>query len=109
MEFLLEEVRLCVKDKEREDELSPYYLYTKAPKTEVSLSDYCQPDDPPQKGENGDLICPTTAKGEPLYVLCRGADFMEGMTKVLQKKPKAANDELIAALNRFLKSGDFSF
>ncbi len=106
VEFLLEEVRLCVKDKEREDELSPYYLYTKAPKTEVSLSDYCQPDDPPQKGENGEDICPTTAKKEALYVLCSGTAFVQVMDKVLKKKPKATNEELLAALNHYLQTGN---
>ena len=31
LEYLLEEARLWVKDKEREDEISSYYIYTKTP------------------------------------------------------------------------------
>lgn len=104
LEYLLEEARLCIKDREREDELSPYYIYTKTPETKVRLSDYCQADEPPRKGENGERICPVTAKNEPLYVLCSGTDFMEVITGVLQKKPKAANEELLAALNQELQT-----
>ena len=106
LEFLLEEARLCIKDKNRDDELSSYYIYTKTPKTEVSLSDDCQADRPPQKGENGKSICPTTAKKEPLYVLCSGADFMEVITGALQKKPKATNEELTVALNHYLQTNE---
>lgn len=104
LEYLFEEARLCIKDREREDELSQYYIYTKIPKTKVSLSDYCQADKPPQKGENGESICPVTAKREPLYVLCSGADFMEVITGILQKKPKAMNGELLEALNDYLQT-----
>ena len=106
LEYLFEEARLCIKDREREDELSQYYIYTKTPTTKVSLSDYCQADKPPQKGENGESICPATAKKEPLYVLCSGADFMEVITGVLQKKPKAMNGELLEALNHYLQTGN---
>ena len=106
LEYLLEEARLCIKDKDRDDELSPYYLYTKVPKTEVCLSDYCQPNDPPQKGKNGELICPVTVKKEPLYALCSGTAFMEMITGILQKKPKATNEELTAAFNQYLQTGN---
>lgn len=106
LEYLLEEARLCIKDKDRDDELSPYYLYTKIPKTEVRLSDYCRLDDPPQKGENGELICPVTVKKEPLYALCSRTAFMEVITGVLQKKPKATNEELTAAFNQYLQTGN---
>lgn len=104
MEYLFEEARLCIKDREREDELSQYYIYTKTPTTKVSLSDYCQADKPPQKGEKGENICPATVKKEPLYVLCSGADFMEVITGVLQKKPKVTNEELLEALNDYLQT-----
>lgn len=106
LEYLFEEARLCIKDRERENELSQYYIYTKTPKTKVSLSDYCQADKPPQKGENGESICPATAKKEPLYVLCSGTDFVEVITGVLQKKPKTANEELLEALNHYLQTGN---
>lgn len=105
VEFLLEEVRLFIKDTERDD-LTQYYLYTKTPKTAVSLSDYCAADKPPQKGENGEDICPTTAKKEALYVLCSGTAFVQVMDKVLKKKPKATNEELLAALNHYLQTGN---
>ena len=104
LEYLFEEARLCIKDREREDELSQYYIYTKTPTTKVSLSDYCQADKSPQKGENGESICPATAKKEPLYVLCSGTDFMEVITGVLQKKPKVTNKELLEALNDYLQT-----
>ena len=104
LEYLFEEARLCIKDREREDELSQYYIYTKTPKTKVNLSDYCQADKPPQKGEDGESICPVTAKKEALYILCSGTDFMEVITRVLQKKPKAMNEELLEALNDYLQT-----
>ena len=106
LEYLLEEARLCIKDKERADELHQLYLYTKNPKTEVCLSDYCETGKPPQKGESGEPVCPVTVKKEPLYVLCSGADFMEVISSALQKKPKATNEELITALNRYLQTGN---
>ncbi len=105
LEFLLEEARLFLKDKDRDD-LTQYYLYTKIPKTEVCLSDYCQADKPPQKGENGESICPTTAKKEPLYVLCSGTAFVEAITKAIEKKPKVTNEELTAILNYYLQTGN---
>ena len=100
----LREAKLCIKDREREDELSQYYIYTKTPKTKVNLSDYCQADKPPQKGEDGESICPVTAKKEALYILCSGTDFMEVITGVLQKKPKVTNKELLEALNDYLQT-----
>ena len=106
LEYLLEEARLCIKDKERADELHQLYLYTKNPKTEVCLSDYCETGKPPQKGESGEPVCPVTVKKEPLYVLCSGADFMEVISSAMQKKPKATNEELITALNRYLQTGN---
>lgn len=105
LEYLLEEARLYIKDSSRDNELGKIYLYRKISKTEVSLSDYCRANEPPQIGENGENICPTTAKNEPLYVLCSGTAFMEVVTKVMQKKPKATNEEMVAALNRYLQTG----
>lgn len=105
LEYFLEEARLCIKDSSRDNELGQLYLYRKLSKTEVNLSDYCQADKPPQIGENGENICPTTAKKEPLYVLCSGVAFMEVITKVMQEKPKATNEEMVAALNQYLQAG----
>lgn len=107
LEYFLEEARLCIKDSSRDNELEKLYLYRKISKTEVSLSDYCQADKPPQIDENGENICPTTVKKEPLYVLCSGVAFMEVITKVIQKKPKATNDELITALNDYLQKESY--
>lgn len=107
LEYLLEEARLCIKDKERADELHQLYLYTKTPKTEVCLSDYCETGKPPQKGESGELVCPVTVKKEPLYVLCSGADFMEVIFRAMQKKTKATNEELVTALNHYLQTGSY--
>lgn len=104
VEYFLEEARLCLKDNERADELRQYYLYTKTPQTEVCLTDYGQADKPPQKGENGEMIYPKTAKQEPLYPLCSGAAFLETMGKAIKQKPKATNDELLAALNQYLQT-----
>ncbi len=106
LEFLIEEARLFIKAKDKSDldDLTQYYLYTKVPQTEVHLSDYCIGDKPPQTGENGELICPTTAKGEPLFVLCSGTAFVEILTKTIKKNPKSTNEELAIALNLYLQT-----
>lgn len=36
LEYLFEEARLCIKDREREDELSQYYIYTKTPQQRLA-------------------------------------------------------------------------
>lgn len=109
LEFLIEEVRLFIKAKDKGDldDLTQYYLYTKVPQTEVYLSDYCVGDKPPQTGENGELICPATAKGEPLFVLCSGTTFVEVLTKAIKKRPKSTNEELAVALNLYLQTGNY--
>lgn len=107
LEFLLEVARRDINDRDREDKPSPYcYLYTKVPKTELCLSDHIELNKPPQKGENGELICPVTVKQEPLYALCSRTAFMGVITGELQKKPKAANEELMTAFNQYLQTGN---
>jgi len=109
LEFLIEEARLFIKAKDKSDldDLTQYYLYTKVPQTEIYLSDYCRGNKPPQAGENGELICPTTAKGEPLFALCSGTAFVEVLTKSIKKNPKSTNEELAVVLNLYLQTGNF--
>lgn len=106
LEFLLEEARLSKRNQELADELRQYCLYVKTPQRTAALADYCCMDKPPQKDEKGGLICPTTAKGEPLYLLCSGADFLNLIYKTLKHNPKATNLELADTLADYLKAAD---
>lgn len=100
LECLLEDARLCVKDREREDEISRYDVYTKTPGRSVCLSDVCYLEDPLKEGETS----PAPPKDGMLYALCSGKFLMEVVEKALQKKPKAGPAELAAALNEALNS-----
>lgn len=105
LEFLLEEARIYLRTKN--DELKQHYLYLKEEKENITLSDYYYATiEQPQKGENGEIICPTTVKKEPLYPLCSGIVFMEMIASILQKKPKTTNEELIAALNDYIQTSN---
>ncbi len=98
LEYLLEEARLWVKDKEREDEISSYYIYTKTPVREVCLSDACCLEDLPKEGETS----LETPKEGMLYALCSGKFLLETAERTLKKNPKAGPAELAAALNEAL-------
>ncbi len=108
LEFLIEEAKLFLKanDQSSLDDLAQSYLYTKAPQREIHLSDSCEVARPPHTGENGELLCPATVKGELLFVLCSGSTFVKVLTRTIKKKPKAANEELAAALNLSLQTGE---
>lgn len=106
LEFLLEEARLSLRNQDLTADLQQYYLYVKTPQNIPGLADYCCMDRPPQKDENGKIICPTTVKSEPLYALCSSPDFLNVVSKTLRLKPKASNSDLAAALADYLKAAD---
>ncbi len=99
LEFWLEEARLYAQGEDEGKESQPMYYYVKTKNLPLRLSDYCRPDYAPQKGENGEELCPQTSDGEPLYLLCRTSTLEDIVCDVLKKKPKASNQELIEALN----------
>lgn len=90
LEFLIERVRLFIKikDKSECDDLTQYMLYTKEPKTEVCLSDYCFMYTPCKLKKDGDLLFLPYGDRKPVFALCSGADFVEVLTKAIKKKPK---------------------
>lgn len=98
LEYLLEEARLCVRDRERTDEISMYDVYTKTPCSSVRLSDTCFLEDPLPEGAS----FLETAKNGRLYVLCSGKTLMEAVERALKRNPKAGVPELAAALNKTL-------
>lgn len=98
LEYLLEEARLCIKDKEREDEISRYHIYTKTPIREIRLSDACYLEDPPEEGKT----VLETPKNKTLYALCSGKFLMEVVAGTLKRNPKAGLEALATALNEAL-------
>lgn len=109
LEFLIEEARLYIKakDKSERDDLTQYMLYTKEPKTEMCLADYCFMHTPLQPEEGGDLLFLPYGDGKPVFALCSGTAFVEVLSKALKKKPKSTNEELMIALNLYLQTGNY--
>lgn len=106
LEFLIEEVRLFIKakDKSERDDLTQYILYTKEPKTEMRLTDYCFMYTPLQPEEDGNLLFLPFGDREPVFALCSGTALVEVISKALKKKPKSTNEELAMTLNLYLQT-----
>lgn len=109
LEFLIEEVRLFIKakDKSERDDLTQYMLYTKEPKAEICLADDCFMYTPLQPEENEELLFLPYGDRKPVFPLCSGTAFVEVLTKALGKKPKSTNEELVTALNLYLQTGNY--
>ena len=106
LEFVIEEVRLFIKakDKSERDDLTQYILYTKEPKTEMRLADYCFMYTPLQPEEDGNLLFLPFGDRKPVFALCSGTALVEVISKALKKKPKSTNEELTMALNLYLQT-----
>ena len=106
LEFLIEEVRLFIKakDKSERDDLTQYILYTKEPKTEMCLADYCFMYTPLQPEENGNLLFLPFGDRKPVFALCSGTALVEVISRALKEKPKSTNEELTMALNLYLQT-----
>ena len=98
LEFQLEELRLWVKNKEREEDMSAINIYVKKPNAEILLSDYCCPK---ISDENGKTLSFSTSK-ESLYILCSGDRFVEIIINAIKQNPKASDQELTDILNHCL-------
>ena len=109
LEFLIEEARLFIKakDKSERDDLTQYMLYTKEPKAEICLTDYCFMYTPLEPEENGGPLFLPYGERKPVFTLCSGIAFVEVLTKALGKKPKSTNAELATALNLYLQTGNY--
>lgn len=109
LEFLIEEIRLFIKakDKSERDDLTQYILYTKEPKTEMCLTDYCFMYTPLQPEEDGNLLFLPFGDRKPVFALCSGTALVEVISKALKEKPKSTNEELATALNLYLQTGNY--
>lgn len=109
LEFLIEEVRLFIKakGKSERDDLTQYILYTKEPKTEMCLTDYCFMYTPLQPEEDGNLLFLPFGDRKPVFALCSGTALVEVISKALKEKPKSTNEELATALNLYLQTGNY--
>lgn len=89
LEFVIEEVRLFIKakDKSERDDLTQYILYTKEPKTEMCLADYCFMYTPLQPEEDGNLLFLPFGDRKSVFALCSGTALVEVLSKALEKNP----------------------